>query len=143
MTQERWEQIKSLFLEAQQVDAGGREVFLRARCRDDPALRDEVATLLAAAARSGAFLATGPDGPAWLDTDAALAIEAATGTQGLAGRRLGPYQLLRRIGRGGMGEVYLAERVDAAYEKRVAVKVVRADGETAVVRQRFHEERQI
>jgi eukaryotic-like serine/threonine-protein kinase len=143
MTPERWQQVKGLFLEAQQVDEHRREAFLHGRCGDDLALLDEVVSLLAAAARGGEFLATGTDGPAWLDTEAALAVEAATSAAGLAGQRLGPYQLLRRIGRGGMGEVYLAERVDAAYEKQVAVKVVRADGETAVVRQRLHEERQI
>src|SRR5204862_5069449 len=53
------------------------------------------------------------------------------------------YTILRRVARGGMGEVYLAERGDAAYDKRVAIKVIRTDADLDLVLQRFHEERQI
>ena len=45
------------------------------------------------------------------------------------GRRIGPYRLIREIGRGGMGSVFLAERVDEVFRKHVALKVVRGGGE--------------
>ena len=63
---------------------------------------------------------------------------------GLApGSRLGPYRVIRRIGAGGMGAVYLAERDDQTFEKRVAIKLcVRAPWATNTAR-RFREERQI
>src|SRR5688572_18378384 len=124
MTPERWQQVKDLFVEAQQRGGDVRDEFLRTRCGEDRELFDEVESLLSAALRGGAFLA-GADRHAWLDTQAALVLEAATVDAGLVGQRLGAYQILRRVGSGGMGEVYLAERVDAAYEKRVAIKVVR------------------
>jgi non-specific serine/threonine protein kinase/serine/threonine-protein kinase len=142
MTPERWQQVKDLFVEAQQSDPGDRDACLRARCGQDLALLEEVSSLLSAAAREGGPL-TAADRLAWLDTQAARALEGATLHAPLVGQRVGAYRILRLVGRGGMGEVYLAERVDAAYQKTVAIKVVRAGGETEAMRQRFHEERQI
>ena len=60
-----------------------------------------------------------------------------------AGDYCGPYQLQRQIGRGGMGVVYLAERVDGEVRQRVAVKLLRAAFDSALARQRFLQERQI
>jgi serine/threonine protein kinase/tetratricopeptide (TPR) repeat protein len=57
-------------------------------------------------------------------------------------RRIGPYKVLREIGRGGMGTVYLAARADDQYQKRVAIKVVRGLDSAEVVRH-FRRERQI
>src|SRR5262249_8330477 len=59
------------------------------------------------------------------------------------GRRIGAYNVLLEIGRGGMGEVYRANRADGHYEKEVAVKLVRGGYNTAVVLERFRHERQI
>jgi len=55
----------------------------------------------------------------------------------------GPFQLLRLIGRGGMGLVYLAERVDGEVRQRAAVKLLRAALDSSIARQRFLQERQI
>jgi hypothetical protein len=59
------------------------------------------------------------------------------------GSRLGPYRLIELIGRGGMGEVYQAERADDHYHSRVAIKLVRVDHDPARVAWRFRSERQI
>ena len=59
-----------------------------------------------------------------------------------AERRIGPYKLIRELGRGGMGTVWLAARADEQFEKRVAVKVVRASDSQEVLRF-FKRERQI
>jgi serine/threonine protein kinase len=64
-------------------------------------------------------------------------------TPRMEGRRIGPYEIMRELGRGGMGVVYLASRVDAAYQKFVAIKVVRPPLAAATVLRRFAEERQI
>jgi serine/threonine protein kinase/tetratricopeptide (TPR) repeat protein len=59
------------------------------------------------------------------------------------GSRLGPYRLVELIGRGGMGEVYQAERADDHYHARVAIKLVRVDHDASQVAWRFRSERQI
>jgi serine/threonine protein kinase/tetratricopeptide (TPR) repeat protein len=58
-------------------------------------------------------------------------------------RRIGPYRLVQEIGHGGMGAVYLAVRDDDAFQKRVAVKVLRRGMDTDAIISRFRNERQI
>ena len=60
-----------------------------------------------------------------------------------AGRRCGPYRLVRLLGRGGMGAVYLAERADGQVEQRVAIKFVRPGADLPALRERFLRERRI
>jgi serine/threonine protein kinase len=86
-----------------------------------------------------------------LSFDSGKAIqEIVTAAVGLAfqepvsdGDYCGPFRLLRLIGRGGMGLVYLAERVDGEVRQRVAVKLLRSSLDSAAARQRFLQERQI
>lgn len=61
----------------------------------------------------------------------------------MVGRRLGPYQVLQLVGRGGMGAVYEAERADQAYKQRVAIKTLWRGADSDVLLQRFRSERQI
>ena len=63
--------------------------------------------------------------------------------QNISGGRIGPYRILRKLGVGGMGEVYLAERADDQFEQRVAIKVVRGGVLTRGVQSRLKVERQI
>ena len=66
-----------------------------------------------------------------------------TETDGNIGRTVGPYCIDSCIGRGGMGAVYLARRADHAFDRRVAVKMVRRGMNSEVVVRRFEHERQI
>ena len=59
------------------------------------------------------------------------------------GLRIGPYQVLRRLGEGGMGTVYLAARADQEFRKHVAIKVIRKGMDSAEIVTRFRRERQI
>ena len=78
----------------------------------------------------------------------AAAIESEAGAllddrASLVGTRMGPYRVLKEIGRGGMGSVYLGERDDEHYHKRVAIKVVKRGMDSTEVLARFRHERQI
>jgi serine/threonine protein kinase len=135
MTAERWAQVKTLFTEALEHPRGERAALLEQRCGADRDLLDEVRSLLdshdAAEERDQSERATESMQP-----DA-----AAISARGFEGRQIGSYTLLREIGRGGMAVVYLAERSDEQFRKRVAVKVVNVLGSVEMVR-RFRNERQ-
>ena len=135
MTPERWQQVKAVFEEALERAPGERAAFLDQACRDDDALRREVDSLLA----------SHDDAPGFLDEPLALDVLPPSGDDGAArtGRRIGAYRLVREIGHGGMGAVYLAERADGQFQQQVAVKFIRHGIDSATLRRRFRTERQI
>jgi non-specific serine/threonine protein kinase/serine/threonine-protein kinase len=119
----------------------GRDAWLDEACAGDTRLRQEVVSLLAAHARAGTFL----EQAAVASTGAAEAVtDAVHRVVGLpVHAMLGPYRVLRKIGHGGMGAVYLATRADAAFEKDVAIKIMRDGVRNDVLMRRFHDERRI
>src|SRR5215204_7599710 len=129
---DRRTQIEEIFDEALDVPTEGRAAWLAVRCGDDVALHGEVELLLAAHEQTG--------GPLDIPAAAHVAAMLADSTRG---RRIGPYRVLRELGRGGMGVVYLAERDDGQYRRRVAVKVLRAGPDAEELRGRLLVERQI
>jgi tRNA A-37 threonylcarbamoyl transferase component Bud32/tetratricopeptide (TPR) repeat protein len=90
-----------------------------------------------------ALLAFDPGASGLLQRDIGLAAERALAQIEGTGRRCGPYRLLDLIGRGGMGTVYLAERVDGEVRQRVAIKLLSAGSDDPQRRERFLQERQI
>jgi eukaryotic-like serine/threonine-protein kinase len=118
MTPERWQQVKQIFQSALERDAAERSAFLNQACADDPALRSEVESLISSHNQAG-------------DSIEAMAVEAATemlasDEQGsIVGKQIGHYQVLSHIGRGGMGEVFLAR--DTSLGRKVALKLLRRD----------------
>lgn len=135
MSDGRWERLNTLFHEALGLGPAERGALLAETCAGDPALRAEVERLLAAHERSSAFIerpAIGHVG-AWLEDHGPA----------VAGRRLGPYRVVREIGRGGMGAVFLGERADGQYEQQVALKLIKRGMDTDQVLARFRAERQI
>jgi non-specific serine/threonine protein kinase/serine/threonine-protein kinase len=141
-TADRWLRIKAITADALEHPVAERPSFLTRACGGDETLQTEVESLLAADAGAGAFLEVS----GLADPDAARAIVSAA-EQGIrptvVGQRIGPYRVIAELGRGGMGVVYLAERADAAYEKQVAIKVVRGGFAAEPLMQRFQEERRI
>jgi tetratricopeptide (TPR) repeat protein/predicted Ser/Thr protein kinase len=77
-----------------------------------------------------------------VDTDDITRDSGGDGDRSVAGQRIGPYALVREIGRGGMGVVYLARRVDGQYDRDVALKLLRTAAYDARRRERFLAERQ-
>ncbi len=136
MTPERWERLASLFDEARAVPLEEREAFLDGACAGDESLRADVERLLVAHDRAGDFIAS----PAISRISAAT---SADNDPAIVGQTFGPYRVLREIARGGMGAVYLAERVDGEFQRRVALKLIKRGMDTDLVLQRFRAERQI
>lgn len=108
-----------------------REYALQHDYRDEPALRAELESLLRSAAAMGNFLAQ-PAQP----TVGQTAHEAPTSAS-----CVGPWQLVRRIGSGGMGEVFEARRSDGGFEQRAAIKLLQLGA--VAQHERFHAERRI
>jgi serine/threonine protein kinase/TolB-like protein len=137
---ERWRRIEELLDAALELPPDERAPLLERACGDDLALREAVQRLLRAHERTGDFL----ESPA-ADYAAPFLPDLSTlGSPLVAGARVGPYRVVREIGRGGMGAVYLAERDDGEYRKQVALKVVA--GVWALDEEllgRFRDERQI
>lgn len=128
----RWQQIKSVVGDALECDdTQARDEFLSQACAQDTALRREVESMLAHASDR-------------LDVCADNLAHARAGDGSLLiGQRLGDYELIRELGRGGMGAIYLARRADEEFEKEVAIKVLKRGTDTDEVLRRFRAERQI
>jgi len=135
MSPEWIQKVESLFQAALERNAAGRAAYLATACAGDAALRQEVESLLAAYEDSSGFM----------ETSAADVVRsrlpAPTAAPPPAGR-IGPYRVVREIGRGGMGAVYLAER-DDAFHKQVAIKQIKKGMDSEAIIQRFRHERQI
>ena len=136
MTPEQWETIKDVFEAALDFEGPSRAAFLDEACLGDASLRAEVAELITSHEGAGSFMAAAAFEPALKHgTDA--------GMKSRIGCRIGSYQTIREIGRGGMGTVYLAARADEEYQKQVAIKVVKRGTDTEAVVGGFRKERQI
>lgn len=141
---DRWSEIDPLFTRALELPVSERRSFLEEACREDPELLAQIETLLAAEARSAGLF----EEPArWLGTRwqgvPENPDEPLSPAPRLEGARIGPYRLLEVLGEGGMAIVYLAERVDGAFDQRVALKILRWNLSGAHDRRRFRQERQI
>ncbi len=119
MTSERWQRIKQLFEEALEQDAGERFRFLAEACGEDGELRQEVQSLLEAQASDPDFI----ESPAEFPSDLVESVE----DRGSSPRVVGPYRILQSLASGGMGDVFLAERADEAFQKQVAIKIAHAE----------------
>ncbi|MGQ0622635.1 MAG: protein kinase domain-containing protein [Panacagrimonas sp.] len=111
-----------------------RERFLRQTGASNPRLRERLSRLLALTEQNGGMLDRSPlrvDEPSGFDEPLAPNL----------GTCVGPFRLVRLLGVGGMGEVYLAERVEGGFRQRVALKLARAG--VAAKPERFEAERQI
>lgn len=124
--------IDDLFNDALALDPARRAEFLDRACEGDGELRREVESLLAAHEGAEDFLDLPGDG-----------CFGSNPERWLQGTRVGPYQLERLLGVGGMGAVWEASRADNQYTQRVAIKFIRRDVATALARARFRRERQV
>jgi serine/threonine-protein kinase len=130
-----------LFDQALQIEPEDLDRWLDTVCRDDAQLRAALQRLLRADAMAGGFMETPPS----MIVSAAAAdradAESSSATAGGIPQAFGVYRVVRSIGVGGMGEVWLAQRDDGEFEQRVAIKQLAYP--TPGLMQRFRQERQI
>ena len=131
-TSERWAQLDLLLERALDLPPEARSALIERECAHDPALKAEALALVGQLETRGDMFD--------LDAQAAASGDESRSRFAL-GTRVGAYRVIDVLGRGGMGEVYLAERADGQIEQTVALKVLRRD--TAEQAARFLAERQI
>lgn len=128
MDSARWQRLSAELDALLDADASARAARLADIARQDPALATELAAMLAQDASEGALLDT-------------PLLQAAPGPA--PGEQVGMYRLLERLGEGGMGQVWVAERADGLYQRQVALKLLRPGFADPNLRLRFTRERQI
>jgi len=134
VSDERRRRLDELFDEVLDASPDGREGILERVGAEDPTLRADLEALVAAHERSGGIL----DTPGGLATPGAGLPDPSELPQ-----RIGIYRVVSELGRGGMGVVFLAERDDGQFWRRVAIKVISGGARSADQRARFEAERQI
>src|SRR5215475_129185 len=128
----RWQRLKKILADAlEQTSSEERTAVLTQSCADDTALLLEAEKLLA------------HDTTVFEEFAEFAARRLKNNGRDRVGERIGAYVIVRELGRGGMGAVYLAERADGQFEKRVAIKVLKRGTDTDEVLRRFRIERQI
>ena len=133
-----WIRVKPALDHAFELDDAAREVYLQSLAETDRDVANEVKRYLDRDAQSDDFLEDRPD----ILPDLAEFVEDDDGRFG-PGDKIGPYEVTRLIGRGGMGNVYLAERSTSDFRQKVALKIIRRGLDTDDILRRFRNERQI
>jgi len=144
MNAETWEQLKSLFHSALEVEESQRAAFLDQACEGNAELRSRVERLLVSHEEAGSFLVS----PALLGSGINLLADGDNDQRAVhektrVGQRIGPYEIVREIGHGGMGTVFLAARADESFDKQVALKLIKRGMDSDSIIKRFLMERQI
>jgi serine/threonine protein kinase/tetratricopeptide (TPR) repeat protein len=133
-----WPEVKEVFSAALELGLQDRLSFVDNACGGDEGLRAEVLALLAAHEAATDFI----DSPALIDIGM-VSPEEVFDQPVFIGRRIGPYEIVRELGHGGMGTVFLAVRADDEYRKQVAIKLINRGMDTDLILRRFMMERQI
>lgn len=129
-----WSKIERIFEHALELEGQARKDYLAEACGPDDTLRHEVESLLTHHEELS---------PTFLDQPLAISTGLAPPAPPEAGDTVGAYRIVEKLGQGGMGTVYLGERSDGAFDRQVAVKVLRRGMEDETARLRFEMERHI
>ncbi|MCG8403684.1 MAG: serine/threonine-protein kinase [Phycisphaerales bacterium] len=131
----RWHEVRELLISTCELNPAERDSFLSRACAGDAELREEVESILI----------NSDDVPDFLQTPAAEAFPDLFEQEhpsSLIGQHVGAYKVIKLLGSGGMGAVYLAARADGQYEKNVAIKLIQHRMISEEIIRRFHNERQ-
>jgi eukaryotic-like serine/threonine-protein kinase len=141
MTEARFQRLSAELDRLFELSPSARAERLAAIRADDTSLADDLERLIAADERSGVLDAGVVRASPTLMAQLAAEPDAAAGAA--AGKHIGHYRLIERIGSGGMGEVWRGERSDGEFEQQVAIKLIRPLIDSPHLRERFARERRI
>ncbi len=133
MNKSYWEKLQELFHQAQKLAPEEIEKFLEVNCGNNKKLKDELFAILKINTQGGNQLTNQVIGAA----------RELTKDSNIKGTRVGVYEIISEIGKGGMGTVYLAKRADNSYQQKVAIKLISNHQNTHEITKRFIAERQI
>lgn len=128
MKNKHWQKLEQLFHQAHELAIDEVEDFLNKECKDDSKLKKEVLDLLKAQHSSDVHLTAQV-----ANTSKQMLGDLAIGTV------IGAYRIIDKLGQGGMGAVYLAERVNADFEQQVAIKLISSLQNNDEIAKRFIE----
>lgn len=140
MRQPEWQKIKEVFALVVEQPKEQRPELLHHWCADDKELRAEIESLLAAHDDTKHLIEPDAYGVAAAFNSDEAEFER---NESYEGKSFGRYRIVREIGRGGMGAVFLAERADGEFQQQVALKIVRRSFADRELARRFRRERQI
>jgi eukaryotic-like serine/threonine-protein kinase len=130
LTPEFWERIKTCAAAALDLAPEDRDAYIARISDGDGELGEHVRSLVASSLAAAPYFEQAP-------------FRGILPTLYAAGHRIGPYRIVRELGSGGMGSVYLAERDDGEFRQRAAIKIVRGGFGSSFLLERFREERRI
>jgi eukaryotic-like serine/threonine-protein kinase len=138
---QRWRCVSAIFDQVSEADPAERDVLLTDLCKGDVELQREVSALLVSNERQAAFeqnvIAMKVElASEWSRSQSPHVVVAD-------GSRIGPWKVIRELGRGGMGIVLLVERADGQFEQRAALKLIKRGMDNEALLTRFLRERQI
>lgn len=136
MQNEKWEQVKELLDQVLQLDSAKREDFLNSS-NADLEVADEVRSLISFESEAEGLM----DLSAIEFSKDFFSIEEDSGS--LIGQQIGIYRIIKEIGFGGMGAVYLGERTDGKFDQKVAIKMLKREMNTRTIRRHFEREQKI
>lgn len=139
-TAEHWKLIEQIFNSVIELPSDQRAAYLDEACKGNPAVRQKIEALVAAHFNSSVKLGPAVASVSHEDLTTADPQHERKPVETL---RIGPYQVVRRIGEGGMGSVFLAMRDDQQFKKYVAIKIIRKGMDSDEIIDRFRRERQI
>jgi eukaryotic-like serine/threonine-protein kinase len=136
-----WTQIEAIVDQALALPFEEQNKFIDQQCNDSLELKREVTRLLKSINNSEGWLENSDE--IKKDFELSMRSDELESESSLIGEQVDRYRILEKIGRGGMGTVYLSERADDAYHSQAAIKILRRGLDTEDILTRFRTERQI
>ena len=143
MSEYTWEDIEAIIDQVLDLPKKDRHAFIKQECGDNQELKGEVTLLLDSILDSEGWLEDPNEYKENFYADIAQEVDKISPQESLIGRNVGAYIIKDKLGEGGMGSVYRAERSDGVFEHQVAIKVIRSGRATPENIRRFERERNI